>query len=128
AAVASGLAGHLAARELYRGELLPDDRYADWAEAPREALAQDYLALLIQLAQLLERDGNRKAATETLRELLQHDLADESAHRSLMRLYAVDGQRRMALRQYERLRAALAREMEVEPSDESQQPYREILG
>jgi predicted ATPase len=127
ASVASGLADHLAARYLYRGELLPDDRYADWAEAPRETLAQDYLKLLTQLAQLLEREGNREAATETLRDLLQHDSADESAHRSLMRLYAVDGQRRMALRQFERLRAALAREMEVEPSDESRQLYRDIL-
>ena len=127
ATVASGLAGHLAARELYRGELLPDDRYADWAEAPRETVAQAYLTLLAQLAQLLEREGNREAATETLRELLQHDPADESAHRNLMRLYAVDDQRRMALRQYERLRAALARELEVEPSDESRQLYREIL-
>ena len=44
-----------------------------------------------------------------------------------MRLYALDDQRRMALRQYDRLRAALAREMEVEPSDESRQLYREIL-
>ena len=127
ATVASGLTGHLAARELYRGELLPDDRYADWAEAPREAVAQDYLTLLTQLAQLLEREGDRGAATETLRELLEHDRADENAHRSLMRLYAVDDQRRMALRQYERLRAALARELEVEPSDESRQLYREIL-
>jgi predicted ATPase/DNA-binding SARP family transcriptional activator len=127
ATVASGLAGRLAARELYRGELLPDDRYADWAEAPREALAQDHLTLLAQLAQLHEREGNREAATETLRELLQHDRADESAHRSLMRLYAVDDQRRMALRQYERLRAAMARELEVEPSHESRQLYREIL-
>ena len=127
ATVASGLAAHLAARELYRGELLPDDRYADWAEAPREAIAQDHLTLLTQLAQLLEREGNREAATEILRELLQHDRADESAHRSLMRLYAVDDHRRMALRQYERLRAALARELEVEPSDESRELYREIL-
>jgi len=127
ATVASGLAGHLAARELYRGELLPDDRYADWAEAPREAVAHDYLTLLTKLAQLLEREGNRDAAIETLRELLEQDRGDESAHRSLMRLYAVGDQRRMALRQYERLRAALARELEVEPSDASRHLYREIL-
>ncbi len=127
ATIASGLSGHLAARELYRGELLPDDRYADWAEGPREALAQDYLTLLTRLAQLQEREGDREAATETLRELLQHDRADEGAHRSLMRLYAIGDHRRMALRQYERLRAVLARELEVEPSDESRQLYRDIL-
>ena len=44
-----------------------------------------------------------------------------------MRLYATGGQRRMALRQYERLRAVLARELGVEASDESRQLYRDIL-
>ncbi len=127
ASLAGGSAAHRAARELYRGELLPDDRYADWAVAPREALAQDYLALLAQLAGIQERDGDREAAKETLRELLEHDPADEAAHRSLMRHHAAGGERRMALRQYERLRAALARELEVEPSDLSRQLYRDIL-
>ena len=44
-----------------------------------------------------------------------------------MRLYAIGGQRRMALRQYERLRAVLARELGVEASAESRQLYRDIL-
>jgi predicted ATPase/DNA-binding SARP family transcriptional activator len=124
---ASGLAAHRAARALYRGELLPDDRYADWAEAPREALGHDFLTLLTRLAELQELEGTREDAIETLRELLQLDPVDEGAQRNLMRLYAVGDQRRMALRQYERLRTVLARELEVEPSDESQQLYRDIL-
>ena len=44
-----------------------------------------------------------------------------------MRLYAVSGRRRLALRQYERLRAALSRELDAEPSDESARAYREVL-
>ena len=40
----------LAARELYRGEPLPDDRYADWAVGFRENLAQDHLAVLARIA------------------------------------------------------------------------------
>ena len=127
AAGASGFDGHIAARDLYRGELLPDDRYAEWAAGLREALAHDHLTLLTQLAQLQERHGDREAATETLRALLRDDPADENAHRSLMRLYAAGDERRMALRQFERLRAVLARELDVEPSEESRRLYREIL-
>ena len=124
---ASGLADYLAARVLYRGELLPDDRYAEWAAAPREAFAEDFLTLLGGLARLQEAEGDRDASIETLRVLLQHEPADEHAHRSLMRLYAARGDRRTALRQYERLRASLARDLDVEPSKESVQLQRDIL-
>ena len=94
---------------------------------PAKALAQDLLSILTQLAVLQERAGNGDDAIETLRELLELDPADEPAHLGLMRLYATGGQRRMALRQYERLRAVLARELGVEASDESRQLYRDIL-
>ena len=127
AAVAGDVATAVAARDLYRGELLTDDRYAAWAEAPREALGQDYLAVLARLADLQELDGDPEAAVASLRTLLEHDPADEAAHRDLMRLYALLDRRLPALRQYERLRTVLGRELGVEPSDESQQLYRQIL-
>ena len=127
AAVAGEVATAVAARDLYRGELLTDDRYAAWAEAPREALGQDYLAVLARLADLQELDGDPEAAVASLRTLLEHDPADEAAHRGLMRLYALLDRRLPALRQYERLRTVLGRELGVEPSDESQQLYRQIL-
>ncbi len=34
------------AAELYRGDLLPEDRFEDWAEGPREALRERRLGLL----------------------------------------------------------------------------------
>jgi predicted ATPase len=117
----------IAARDLYRGELLPDDRYAAWSETLREALGQDYLAVLARLADLQERDGDRDAAVASLRTLLEHDPADEAAHRDLMRLYALLDRRLPALRQFERLRTVLGRELGVEPSHESEQLYRQIL-
>ncbi|MGZ8514748.1 MAG: ATP-binding protein, partial [Candidatus Limnocylindrales bacterium] len=115
------------ARELYRGEPLPDDRYADWAVRPRETLAQDYLSLLTRIAELEERDGRREAAIDCLREVLDLEPSDETAHRNLMRLYALGNRRQLALRQFEWLRTILARELEVEPSRESRELYREIL-
>lgn len=117
----------LAARALFRGEPLPDDRYADWAAGVREALAQDHLTLLGRIAELEESDGRLDAAVDTLRELLEREPTDEAAHRSLMRLYAVADRRQLALRQFERLRTVLARELEVEPSETSRQLYRDIL-
>ena len=118
----------IAARELYRGEPLPDDRYASWADGPRETLTQDYLTLLARIAEIDEREGRGEAAIDCLRELLELEPSDETAHRSLMRLYALANRRQLALRQFERLRTILARELEVEPSDETRQLYRDILG
>ena len=60
AASASSIDGYRSAHELYRGELLPDDPYAEWAAGPRQALAQDLLSILAQLAVLQERGGNRR--------------------------------------------------------------------
>jgi predicted ATPase/DNA-binding SARP family transcriptional activator len=123
----SPLASLQQARELYRGEPLPDDRYAEWAVGPRETLAGDYLSLLNRIAELEERGGRREAAIDCLREVLDLEPSDESAHQSLMRLYAQGNQRQLALRQFEWLRAILTRELEVEPSRESKELYREIL-
>ena len=117
----------LTACELYRGEPLPDDRYADWAVVVREGLAQDHLSLVARIAEIHERAGRIDAATDVLRQLLDLEPTDESAHRSLMRLYALGDRRQLALRQFERLRTILARELAVEPAETSQQLHRDIL-
>src|SRR5918995_1449275 len=43
-----------AAIDLYSGELLPADRYEEWAEERRETLRQTHLRLLLELAKLYE--------------------------------------------------------------------------
>ena len=121
------LADLLAARAMYVGEPLPDDRYADWAVGFRENLAQDHLAVLARIAELQERAGRYDAATDALRELLELEPTDEAAHRALMRVYALDDRRQLALRQFERLRTILGRELDVEPADASRLLYRDIL-
>src|SRR5437762_11593916 len=90
-------AGELAAREearsWYRGELLPDDRYEDWAATPREALASSHKRNLSELARLREAEGDLWAASEHLRALIVLDPIDEAAVRQLMRLEARSGRR-----------------------------------
>ena len=84
-----------AALALYGGELLPDDRYEDWAEERREQLRLRHL-------DLLRLDGRWEAVVEL-------DPSDEVAHLALMRRHAANGDRHAALRQFERMDRALRR-------------------
>ncbi len=117
----------VAARDLYGGELLPDDRYEEWATDRREALAQDHLSLLWDLAGLQAAAGDRSGAAETLRQLVSIDPVHEAAHRELMRIYAFDGHHRLAMRQFELVRSALDRDLDVEPDEETENLRRDIL-
>jgi DNA-binding SARP family transcriptional activator len=96
---------------LYRGELLPDDRYADWAEEPRRRL-RDLNLRLLRRAGLWEQ-------------VVAEEPTDEAAVRALMRLNSDVGNRSAALAHYHRLHAALAA-VELEPSAETADLYRQI--
>lgn len=111
----------------YTGDLLPDDRYDDWAINRRETLHETYHALLMHLAQLHEARDAWQLAIAALRMVIAGEPAHEEAHAGLMRLYARSGQRHQALRQYALLQAALQRELEVPPQAASQALYQEIL-
>jgi DNA-binding SARP family transcriptional activator/tetratricopeptide (TPR) repeat protein len=106
AALRTGDRGSLAtAIGLYAGDLLPDDRYEDWAAAPRERLRARYL-------QALRRAGEWER-------LVEEEPTDEEAHRALIRAWLERGNHHAALRQFTRLREVLARELGVRPSRET---------
>jgi predicted ATPase/DNA-binding SARP family transcriptional activator/DNA-binding CsgD family transcriptional regulator len=107
------------ALDLYRGELLPEDRYADWAGSHRESLRLRHRELLAALATRCEQDGEPSEAVQLLRRLLDDDPTNEAGHCGLMRLYARSGDRVAAARQFELLEAALRIELGVDPADES---------
>lgn len=119
-------AAYEAALGLYAGELLPEDRYEVWAEARREGLRQERLELLLGLAVLRERAGEYDLAARSLRELLAEEPVHETAHRYLMRLYALSGRRTEALAQYRRLRDSLRRDLGVAPDSETEGLREEV--
>lgn len=98
--------------DLYTGDLLPDDRYAEWAAGPRERLRLKHLAGLRRL-----RRWERLAEEEPL---------DEEAHRGLMRMWLDRGNRHAAVRAFDRLQDALGRELGVRPSPETLALWNEI--
>ncbi|HEX2740769.1 MAG TPA: BTAD domain-containing putative transcriptional regulator [Rubrobacter sp.] len=116
-----------AAIDLYSGDLLPLDRYEEWAERRREELRRTYLAMLFELASVLEERGALDRAVEMLQEIVAHEPVHEEAHVGLMRAYAKAGQRHRALRQYEHLRQALRSELGTEPHAASRYVYGEVL-
>ena len=118
---------HQAALALYGGALLPEDRFESWASAPRAALSERYVALLVGLAGLQVRGGDLGAAATTLQQVLATDGCHEYAHRELMRLFAASGRRQRALAQFHLLRETLRREYEDEPEPQTRQLYQDIL-
>jgi predicted ATPase/DNA-binding SARP family transcriptional activator/DNA-binding CsgD family transcriptional regulator len=116
-----------AALDLYTGELLPQDRYEEWAQERREELRGDYLALLAELAALHEERGEFGEAIEALSRVMAEEPSNEQAHVGLMRLYALAGRRQEALRQYERLEGMLSRGFGRRPDAEGRHLYEEIL-
>lgn len=120
-------AAYRAAIELYAGELLPGDRYEGWAEDRREGLRRDHLTLLVELARLHEERGELGPAIEALRRVVIEERTREGAHVGLMRLHALAGRRDEALKQYERLREALSRELGRKPDVPGRHLHQEIL-
>jgi len=102
-----------AAAALYGGELLPDDRYAEWATAERARL-RDRFVQVVRAGELWER-------------VLEIEPADEEAHRALMQQYLDAGNRPAAMRQFERLRERLRADLGVGADPETVSLYEKIL-
>jgi predicted ATPase/DNA-binding NarL/FixJ family response regulator/DNA-binding SARP family transcriptional activator len=121
------VAAYRAALELYTGELLPEDRYEEWAQERRGELRQLYLTLLVEMAGMYEEREDYEPAVEALRQAVSEESGREEAHRHLMRLFALDARRRQALLQYRRLEEILDGELDAEPDAQSRRLHEEIL-
>ena len=98
----------------FGGELLPEERYEEWAIASRERVQRLHFELL--------RAGRLWA------ELAEADPTDEAAHRQLMEEHFEAGRLHAAIRQFQRLRTILTRELGVLPSPQTVALYRRIVG
>jgi len=108
-------AAYRAAIDLYPGDLLPEDRYEEWAEEPRRRLRETHLSLLLELARVHEEREDYDRGIEALRRAVAEESSNEEAHVGLMRLYALCDRQGEALAQYERLREVLSSELGTEP-------------
>lgn len=111
---------------LYRGDLLPEDRFEPWSEDPRERLRMRFHNLLFDEAVALERRGSLEAAAGVLDRLAASDPLHEEAHFALMRVLARTGARHLALARYGQLERRLREELGVEAGPAVRQLRDEI--
>ncbi|MDF1512345.1 MAG: BTAD domain-containing putative transcriptional regulator [Anaerolineae bacterium] len=108
------------------GFSLPSDLFETWVVVQRERLHIQILDLLDHLAAYNENKENFTRAQYYARRQIELEPWREHAHRQMMRIYIRNGQRGMALAQYESCRQILVRELAIEPEPETIDLYEQI--
>jgi len=117
----------LGASSLYGGDYL-EDIYSEWTEELRGSLQREYHQALEDLARYHWEQGRLEDAVESCRKLLDKDPLREDIHRLLIGIMLETGDRAGAMRQFKRLREILKDELGAEPSDETLDLLRGLLG
>jgi predicted ATPase/DNA-binding SARP family transcriptional activator len=119
--------------ELYNGDFLEGfhirgaREFEHWAIVQREQLRESVVTALQDLVNLYLAHAQYLEGLPFARRLLELNPLMESAHRNLMRMLALSGQRDLAIAQYEIFRDTLAEELGVEPSVETETLQGQIL-
>jgi DNA-binding SARP family transcriptional activator len=112
--------------EFYQGELL-EGFYENWALYERERLRGLYLKSLIYLLHYYGFHRMYEQALAYGQQILDVNSLREEIHRAMMRFYVGNGQRALALRQYEICQATLAQELGISPMEDTQALYTQIF-
>ncbi|WP_419660195.1 ATP-dependent transcriptional activator MalT [Desulfosarcina variabilis str. Montpellier] len=113
--------------DIYQGEFLPEEPYLSGAETRRAALKDQFIAVLMEAAGILEQDGELSQATRYCKTVIQVDPLTEAAYQRLMRLHVRQGQRSAALKVYHALAKVLATELDTTPDPATTRLYEKIL-
>jgi predicted ATPase/DNA-binding SARP family transcriptional activator len=122
----SRIAAWEAACNLYKGDYLEDEPYAEWAQFPRTQWRRRYEQLLENLADSHTKNGRFQQAISYCHKLLTLDNTNETAYRLLMRCHAALGERATALKVYDEAVRALQEEIGVAPMPETAELSHQI--
>jgi DNA-binding SARP family transcriptional activator len=125
--LAEAIAEYGIAEGLCQGDFLEEDLYQDWPRAQREHIRATYLDIADRLSEYYVGQGEYTAAIALCRKILARDNCREEAHCRLMRCYLAQGQRHLAVRQYQTCVEALKEELDLAPSEETVALYRRII-
>ena len=119
--------------DLYRGPFLAgfslpgSPEFEAWADQERSVWECLYLEALAALMEGWAACGGYEPAIACARRYLETDELAEDVHRRLIQFYAAVGDRRAALRQFERCAVVLERELGVSPLPETRAIYQAVL-
>jgi DNA-binding SARP family transcriptional activator len=113
---------------LYKGDFLPDQKYADWCLSERERLLVYYLRCSEKLAQLLVAQKDYDLAILYCEKIIEKDPTWEEAYRLLMFCYYHKNNRPQAMKWFAKCKQYLETELGVEPMFSTKQMYDMVLG
>ncbi|OGO67410.1 MAG: hypothetical protein A2Z49_01970 [Chloroflexi bacterium RBG_19FT_COMBO_56_12] len=114
------------AAKLYKGTYLPEIDET-WVYSPRESLQQICISILLQTADIYLDMANYHLALEFCQRALAVDNCNELAYRTSFRIYAAMGDRAAVVKQYSRCCEVLSREVNTEPSLQTQSLYLDLI-
>ncbi len=94
--------------ELYRGDFLEGEPYAEWAVLTRERLREEFLSAALQLGRHRLEAGDLPGATQIGLRAIERDPLSEPLHRLVLTGYARRGEWGRAKTIYDRFQRALA--------------------
>jgi len=107
------------ALSLVGGEVLPEDRYEDWAQPIRDRVEREWREGCLRLVEHHRAEGEQAEASRWLERLLDRDPLDETVLQQVLGILGAMGRRIEALRLYEQFRQRLRGELDLEPSAET---------
>lgn len=114
------------ALELYGGPFLHDlslgePEFDHWADRQRADLRRKFRKAALQLSNQAKEAGYIDEAVAYCRRLVESDALDDEAQHLLIECLYLRGDRLLALRHYERYCEILARELDVQPLDQTRE-------
>ena len=115
------------AGEFLEGFSLRDSpEFDDWQMFEADGLRRELAGALARLVELLAAGGEYERALPYAERWLEVDPVHEPAHRQLIRLYALNGDRAAALAQYRECVRTLSRELGVAPLEDTVALYEQV--
>ena len=120
------------AATLYGGDLLEgvdvrEEPFETWLLTERARLRERAVDALTRLLGVQTKADTLAAAAQTAVRLLGLDPLQESVHRTLIGVYARQGRRGAALRQYQTCVTVFQRELGIDPDAETKRLYQDVL-
>ncbi|MBE0699204.1 MAG: winged helix-turn-helix domain-containing protein, partial [Anaerolineaceae bacterium] len=123
----AAIAEYSIAEEYYHGDFLEDDLYEDWPNSNRVFYRAMYLDLLDHLSGYCIEHNQYSPAILLCKKILAKDNCAEQAYRALIQCYLAQGQRQLAVREYQNCVVNLKSELNLAPSPETQALYQRIF-
>lgn len=114
------------AETLYLGQFMEELSYEEWPIGQRQALHTQFVTATSEMIKHYMEMGTLTAVVNLCHKRLQYENYDEFAHQHLMRCYMAQGQRHMAIQQYQHCAAALD-ELGLLPSTDTESLYLSII-